>query len=66
MAPLEKVEVRLWECGGFMLPCSIWIHEVQEVKGLEVRVASLMEQRMGPVEQERMGRPLEVGLGPAL
>ena len=66
MAPLDKVEGRLWECEGCMLPCSIWIHEVQAVKGLKVRVASLMVQRMGPVEQEWLGPPLEFGLGPTL
>ena len=66
MAPLEKLEGRIWECGGCRLPWSSWIHGDQAVKGLEVRVSSLVEQRLGPVEQERLRPPLEIGLGPPL
>ena len=33
---------------------------------MEVRVASLVEKRMGPVEKEWLGPPLEFGLGPHL
>ena len=66
MAPLEKVEGRLWECGICRGPWSSWSHGDQVVKGLEVRVESLVEQRLGPVEQERLGPPLDFGLGPPL
>ena len=66
MAPLEKVEGRLWEFGGCMLPCSSWSHGAQVVKGLEVRLASPVEQRLGLVEKERLGPPLKVGPGPTL
>ena len=66
MAPLEKVEGRLWECVGCKLPCYSWSHGAQAVKGLEVSAASLVEQCLGTVEQEQLGPPLEVGLGPTL
>ena len=66
MSPLEKLEGRVWECGVCRLPCYSWIHGAQAVKGLEVRVVSLVEQRLGTVDQERLGKPLEVGLGPTL
>ena len=66
MSPLEKVKGRLWECVGFKLPCYSWSCGAHAVKGLEVRVSSLVEQRLGTVEQERLGPPLEVGLGTTL
>ena len=58
MAPLEKVEGHLWECGGCRLPFSSCSCGEQAVKGLEVSEASLVEQRLGP--------PLKVGMGPPL
>ena len=66
MAPLEKVESCLWGCGGCRLPFSSWSCGEQAVKGLEVSAASLVEQCLGTVEQEQLGPPLEVGLGPTL
>ena len=66
MSPLEKVKGRLWECVGCRLPCYSWSRGAHAVKGLEVRVSSLVEQRLGPVEQERLGPPFEVGMGPHL
>ena len=66
MSPLDKVEGRLCECGRCRLPWSSWSRGEQAVKGLEVRVASLVEKRIGPVEKEWLGPPLEFGLGPHL
>ena len=66
MSPLDKVKGRLCERSRCRLPWSSWIGGEQVVKGLEVRVASLVEKRMGPVEKERLGPALEFGLGPHL
>ena len=66
MAPLEKFEDHLWECGGCRLPWSSWSRGEQAMKGLDVRVESLVDQKLGTVEKESLGPPLEFGLGPHL